>query len=166
MKTRITRVATIGVLACALAVVAARSNGWKVSGIDLSSLPGGPKAAAPEDRIYAMLDAARNGDVNAFLNSYAGQMKETVRQSITESTPAGFAKYLRDSNVAIKGVAISSPESLSDREVKLRVEYVYADRNEVQSAYLRKDGSSWKIFRVDGAERVKTLVPYGSAATE
>jgi hypothetical protein len=27
---------------------------------------------------------------------------------------------------------------------------------------LEKYGDEWKITRVDGAERVKTLVPYGS----
>jgi hypothetical protein len=44
----------------------------------------------------------------------------------------------------------------------VRVEYVYQDRNEAQTMYLEKASSGWKITRVDGAERVKTLVPYGT----
>ncbi len=46
------------------------------------------------------------------------------------------------------------------------MEYVYKDRNEVQFVYLQKEGANWKIYRVDGAERIKTLVPYGSAVTD
>jgi hypothetical protein len=46
--------------------------------------------------------------------------------------------------------------------VKLRVEYVFADRNEVQWMYLENANGSWKIARVDATERVKTLIPYGT----
>jgi hypothetical protein len=42
------------------------------------------------------------------------------------------------------------------------VEYVYQDRNEAQIMHLEKAGNDWKIARVDGAERVKTPVPYGT----
>ena len=117
---------------------------------------------SPQDAIYAMLDAARAGDVKAYLASYTGQMDAALRQSLAETTEAGFAKYLTDSNAAVKGIAISEPQPLTDREVKVRVEYVYQDRNEAQTMYLEKGASGWKIARVDGAERVKTLVPYGT----
>ena len=50
--------------------------------------------------------------------------------------------------------------------MKVQVEYVYADRNEVQFVYLIKEGRRWKISAVDSAQRVKTLVPYGSPVTE
>ncbi len=44
----------------------------------------------------------------------------------------------------------------------MRVEYVYQDRNEAQSMYLEKLSGAWKIARVEAAERVKTLIPYGT----
>jgi hypothetical protein len=87
-------------------------------------------------------------------------MEAALKQSVAET--ADFPKYLRDSNAAIKGVAISEPQTLTDREVKVRVEYVYQDRNEAQSMYLEKQPGGWKIARVDSIERVKTLVPYGT----
>lgn len=118
--------------------------------------------ATPQDAIYSMLDAARVGDTGAYLRSYTGQMEASLKQSIAETTGAGFAKYLKDANAAIKGVAISEPQPLTDREMKVRVEYVYQDRNEAQTMYLEKQPDGWKIARVDGAERVKTLVPYGT----
>jgi hypothetical protein len=118
--------------------------------------------ATPQDAIYAMLDAARLGDVRAYLAAYTGQMAADLQQTLAETTEAGFVRYLQDSNAAIRGVALSDPQTLTDREVKLRVEYVYQDRNEAQTVYLVKEPAGWKIARVESAERVKTLVPYGT----
>ena len=149
---------TIAILVIVVAVIAIRQTGWR------PSMPGrGPsREATPQDAIYAMLDAAREGDVDTYLSAYAGQMQASLKQAITESTEEGFAKYLRDSNAPIKGIAITEPEKLTDREVKVRVEYVFQDRNEVQHMYLERTGGDWLITRVDSARRIKTLVPYGT----
>jgi hypothetical protein len=165
-RDRKARVVTLAVLAAALLVVLGQKRGWNFSDLRLSGLA--PKAAAPkadptpQDAIYAMLDAARAGDVRAYLAGYTGQMEVSLKQSLAETTEPGFARYLQQSNAAIKGVAISEPQTLTDREVKVRVEYVYQDRNEAQTMYLEKGAAGWKIARVDGVERVKTLVPYGT----
>ncbi len=117
---------------------------------------------APQDAIYAMLDAARAGDVSAYVESYTAPMQAAVRQAVAETTEPAFAKYLRDTNASIKGVAVYDPEKIADSEAKVRVEYVYQDRNEVQTMYLEKGPRGWKISRADGDERVKTLIPYGT----
>ena len=141
------------VLAAAVVFAVGRKQGWKW-----------PRTAGanPQDAIYAMLDAARAGDVQAYLDAYTGQMAASLRQSLAETTRPGMARYLKETNAAIKGVAVSEPQALTDREVKVRVEYVYQDRNEAQYMYLEKAPGGWKIARVDGIERVKTLVPYGT----
>jgi hypothetical protein len=118
--------------------------------------------ATPQDAIYRMLDAARAGDGRAYLRQYAGEMEAQLRQAAAEKTEADFKSYLRTSNAEIKGVAVSEPKTLPDREVEVEVEYIYQDRNETQRMYLEKYGGEWKITRVNGAERVKTLTPYGS----
>ncbi len=162
---RKTQVATIAVLAAALGVVLAQKSGWRPSSVKVADivLPAAAKAEpSPQDAIYAMLDAARAGDVQTYLASYTGEMAVALKQSLAETTDAGFAKYLKDTNAAVKGVAISESQAVTDREVKVRVEYVYQDRNEAQMMYLEKSSTGWKIARVDGAERVKTLVPYGT----
>lgn len=152
------QVITLTVLLGAAGVAVVARSGWRLS------LPAAAvKAeATPQDAIYNMLDAARDGDVSKYLSHYTGQMEASLKQAIAESTEAGFARYLKESNAAIKGVAINEPQALTDREVKVRVEYVYQDRNEVQQMYLEKGAGPWKIARVDSAERVKTLVPYGT----
>lgn len=164
-KERIAQILTVAVLAGAALIAVGRKNNWNVPDFRSSKAiaPAAPVTdPTPQDAIYAMLDAARAGDINGYLASYTGQMETSLKQSLAETTGPAFAKYLQDSNTAIKGVAISEPQTLTDREVKVRVEYVYQDRNEAQSVYLEKVAKNWKISRVDGAERVKTLVPYGT----
>jgi hypothetical protein len=114
----------------------------------------------PEDAVYSMLDAARAGDVTKYLASHTGQMEQSLRRARSESTD--FAQYLRNSNAGIRGIAVTEPEVLSAQEVKLRVEYVFQDRNEIQFLYLEKTEAGWKISQVDSAERIKTPVPYGA----
>jgi hypothetical protein len=157
-KERKTQVMTVAVLVAAFGLVLVQKYG----SASLAPAPAPKADPAPQDAIYAMLDAARDGDVDAYLNAYTGQMQASLQQAVTESTPAGFARYLRDSNAAIKGIAISEPQPLADREMKVRVEFVYQDRNEAQAMYVEKTGEGWKIARVDGLERVKTLIPYGT----
>jgi len=143
----------------------ARQTGWNPSAASLREmLPATqPKPdPTPQDAIYAMLDSARVGDIRTYLSYYTGSMGVSLQSSIAEQGESNFARYLRETNAPIKGIAITEPQILSDREAKVRVEYVYQDRNEVQYFYLEKQGKDWKIARLDTAERVKTLVPYGT----
>ena len=50
-------------------------------------------------------------------------------------------------------------------QARIRVEYVYEDRNEVQQVELERQDGRWRISSVDSAQRVKTLVPYGTPVT-
>lgn len=162
-KQRKARLITLLILALALLAVVVKRSGIPVR--DLSRLTGSRQSkaeASPQDAIYAMLDAAREGDVEEYVAAYTGRMEASVRQAIAEKTEPEFARYLRESNAPIKGIAIMEPEQLTDREVRVRVEYVYQDRNEAQLMYLEKVVGAWKIHRVDTAERVKTLIPYGT----
>jgi len=116
----------------------------------------------PQNAIYAMLEAARAGNSSAYLSQYTGPMRERLMQAEREKGATAFAQYLQSTSADLKGVAVSEPLALSDGEAQVRVEYVYQDRNEAQIAYLEKVSGEWRIARVDGAERVKTPVPYGT----
>ena len=160
-KERKAQAVTVVVLLAALAVVLAKK--YDIPRMKMGMTRSAPKAdPTPQDAVYGMLDAARMGDVKAYMGCYTGQMATGLRQSLAETGDAGMAKYLKESNAAIKGVAIAEPQAITDREVKVRVEYVYQDRNEAQWMYLEKAPGGWKIARVDGVERAKTLVPYGT----
>jgi hypothetical protein len=150
------RILTILLLAIALAVTVVRNSNLPAA---LSRFTHRTEVT-PQDVIYAMLDAARYGDVKKYMASYAGEMSQSLAQAQAES--GDFAKYLRDSNAALKGVAVMEPQPQSEREVKVRVEYVYEDRNEAQFFFVEKTARGWKISHIEPAERVKTIIPYGT----
>ncbi len=122
---------------------------------------GSSKEVEPRDVIYAMLDAARDGIVDDYLDCYSGQMERTLRQSLEEMGSQRFSDFLRERNRDIKGIAMNAPVE-SGEEAEVRVEYVYADRNEVQEVYLQRFDGDWKIARVSDIRRVETPVPYGT----
>lgn len=153
-KRRTAQALTLAVLGIALGIAVVRKTGWH---LQESKTP-----SDPQDTIYAMLAAARAGDVKAYLFNYTGPMEAALRQSLAESSEAAFAKYLKDSQAALKGVAVSDPEVTNGSEAKLRVEYIYEDRNETQTMYLQRSSSGWKIARTEGDERIKTPIPYGT----
>ncbi len=162
-KRRKAQAITVALMAVALGVVASRNAGLSPRSLAELAPSTTPKAdPVPQDTIYAMFDAARDGDVKKYLGHYTGQMRTSLEQSAAEQGESAFSKYLKETNAPVKGIAIMEPQPLTDRETKLRVEYVYQDRNEVQVFYLEKQGKDWRIARLDSAERIKTLVPYGT----
>src|SRR5258708_18766488 len=149
------QIVTIVVLACVVGAVIVKR--WRPA---VAARPATTAETTPQDVIYAMLDAARDGDVGKYIASYTGQLETSMQQAVSDSPD--FSKYLKESNAAIKGVAIAEPQQISDREVKARVEYVFQDRNEVQFMFLEKTGRRRRTTAVRVAERIKTLVPYGT----
>jgi hypothetical protein len=148
------RIVTLLVLMGALGAVIVRNTDFRFSRLSER------QEVKPQDAIYAMLDAARNGDVARYLSSYTGEMAQALTRAKNDSPD--FAKYLRDSNAQLKGIAVMEPQAQPDGQVELRVEYVYADRNEAQFYFLSKTPDAWKISRVETSERVKTIIPYGT----
>jgi len=158
------RAVTLAVIAVAALVAIGRKADWRLPTPDAGALlSAGPQVETkPQDVIYHMLDAAGQADAAAYLGCYSGPLLRRLEQSRDEMTPAGFARYLAQTNKQIKGIAVSEPAALSEREVEVRVEFVYQDRNEAQQFFLEKSAGEWKIARVSAAERVETLVPYGT----
>lgn len=158
---------TVAIILAGLGTIAWNQGGfdriWRQTATDGTFLGiGSPaKPLEPRDAIYAMLDAARAGSVDEYLGCYAGQLERTLRQSMEEMGSQRFADFLRERNRDIKGIAMNAPEEVGS-EAQVRVEYVYADRNEVQQIYLQRQGEDWKISRVSEIQRVETPVPYGT----
>lgn len=142
---------TVAVLAGAFAMVLVQRSGWGPS-----PAPTAKPDPTPQQTIYSMLDAARSGDASAYLANFTPAMQVAV------GVESSLARDLRESSAAIKGVALTEPQAISEREVKLRVEYVFQDRNEARIMYLERSASGWKIARINPAELVQTPVPYGA----
>lgn len=132
----------------------------------MTPAPAAAVELSPQDTIYTMFDAARAGRVEEYAGQFAGELAASIAQTVAEQGRAQFAAYLERTHGPVKGLAVEAPQQLSDREAKVRTEYVYADRNEAQLVRLEREaaGKAWKIVRLERVERVKTVVPYGTPA--
>jgi hypothetical protein len=150
-----------------LSLVFLRTHGWRLPGgvRDLFS-HARARPSTPEDTVYGMLDAARAGDPGLYLDTFSGPLQQQIQQAIRESGKTQFAAYLSAQSSSFQSVALSVADQPSDVEARLRVEYVYANRNEVQSFHLKKSGGRWKIVGISGTDLIKTLIPYGTAVTD
>lgn len=159
-KERQAQIVTVLILAATMAVVLVRRTNVGASFATLVER----SDPMPQDAVYAMLDAGKEGNVEKYLSSHTGQMEQSLRRAIAES--ADFAQYLRSSSAAVKGIAVNEPEWLSDTRVKVRVEFVFADRNEVQFLVVERTPAGWKIARVDSATHLEAPTPYGTKVEE
>ena len=125
-----------------------------------------PVESGPESAIWRMVDASRAADPEKYLACYSGEMERQLRQNYREMGAERFQEYLAGTHRQIKGIAVSPPQMSSAGEGRVEVEYVYQDRNEKQQVVVRREGGQWKIVQVESAERIKTLVPYGTPVTE
>ena len=136
---------------------------WKQGAFDrVAAVSVEPVAPQPQDPVYETLDAVREGDLPKYIAAHTGAMLTALQRAIREIGEARLLQSLKERNAPLKGIAVLEPVPLSDREIKLQVEYVYADRNEIQIYYLEKSADRWKIARVDGTQRIETLIPYGT----
>ena len=123
-------------------------------------------AQTPEGGVYKMLDAARIGNVEAYLDCFSGDMQRQLSQVIKETSATQFSSYLIAQNTAFTGVAVSVIDRPDAQTARVRVEYVFSKRNEVQDISLRNIDRKWKILKVASSEQIKTLIPYGTRVTD
>ena len=160
-KESVARVITVGVLAGALGFVALRNRPSAASPALVAATA--PALETPvQDAVYAMFESAKAGNVSAYVEAYGGSLKGSIEQSLAEQGGEKFAAYLRAQTQAVKGLAVQEPRKLSEAQARIQVEYVYQDRNETQWLTLDKSAGAWKITRIEAAQRIRTLVPYGT----
>jgi hypothetical protein len=164
-RIRLKAVLTIVILAIVFFLLVARQKNWDLVQ-DARSLYKPAPPQTPEDGIYKMLDAARAGNVNAYVDCFLGDMRQQVLQIVKETSTTQFSKYLISQNAAFTGVAVSITQRPDPQTAQVRVEYVYSQRNEVQNVSLRNVDGEWKIFKVAGSDQIKTLIPYGPRVTD
>jgi hypothetical protein len=150
-----------------LSLLFLRAHNWRVpANVTNIFSRSRPHLQTPEDTVYGMLDAARAGDTAVYVDTFSGPLQQQIQQVIRESGKTHFASYLTAQSSSFQSVALSVADQPSDVEARLRVEYVYANRNEVQTFHLKKSGGHWKIAGISGTDQIKTLIPYGTAVTD
>ena len=144
-----------------------RTHDWKLPSAATSLFSRQAQSTAtPQDAVYGMLDAARAGNTSVYVDTFSGPLQQQVQQVVREGGKAQFASYLTRQSASFQSVALSVTDQPSDVEARVRVEYVYVNRNEVQIFHLRKVGSRWRIVGVSSTDLTKTLIPWGTAVTD
>ncbi|MBM4044138.1 MAG: hypothetical protein FJ279_03420 [Planctomycetes bacterium] len=129
--------------------------------------PATPQAfGKPEDPVWAMFQAAKDGNVQAYLNCFADEIRARLDREAQEMRPERFGGYLRQGSKDVLGIAVSDLEKLREDEARMRVELTFRDRNEVQKFAVRKLRNGWKIKDMTEAQRVKPVIPYGTKVFE
>ena len=145
---------TLAVLAGVLAIALIRRNA--ASGKETTAPP------EPQDTVYAMFYAARAGDLKSYRSAFTGPMAASLAQALSESSEKEFVRNLIDSNAAVKGIAVSTPQPPGRDDASVRVEYVYSDHDEIQIVHLARTSAGWKIAATEGDQRITIPVPYGT----
>jgi len=156
MKQRLPAIITVLLIISAIAFFAKRDRTTSTSKAPVT----------PEDVIWHMLDAAREGDVDAYLDCFDGALKSNLQRTAAEMGEAQFSQYLKRLNGEMTGIAVSDFEQVSQNEATLRVEFVFRGKNEAQKHHFRLVNGVWKIEKLDGAEQIKSLTTYGSDVIE
>jgi len=157
MKKRLPAIVTFALIAAALALLTQRERlaNWRLETT---------AAATPEDTIWRMSDAAREGDARTYIDCFSGALKQTLQKTAAEMGEAQFSQYLNKLNDEMTGIAVSDLERMNEQTATLNVEFVYRGKNETQKHHFTRVDGVWKIDRVDAAEHVKPLLPYGAEA--
>lgn len=121
-----------------------------------------PLESCPEDVIWAMVRACQKGDPQAYLNCFGGELRRRLERLVKEEGKEAFRHYLQRLFTPIKGLAVFPPEEVGEGTVKVKVELVFVDHNEVQTFRLRQTGKGWEIVGISPPEYYLPPIPYGT----
>ncbi|MYF05352.1 MAG: hypothetical protein F4230_10395 [Holophagales bacterium] len=121
----------------------------------------GTAAGDPSDVFWEMVDVSREGSTDAYLDLFAGEVREQLETVRDEMGETAFQQYLRQRVAGLKGVAVTGREDLGNT-VRLEVEYVREASYETQSLDLRVARGQWRIVALGPTHEREPPVPYGT----
>jgi hypothetical protein len=122
--------------------------------------------ASPTDCIRAMSRFSREGRVDEYLDCFTGDLRTKLEQARDEMEPGAFAELLRRRAEPVRGIAISDQNAVDEMTTRVKVEWVFENRNESQAVTLRKVNGLWKIAAMTEAQFEKPKIPYGTKVSE
>jgi hypothetical protein len=115
-----------------------------------------------------MFQAAEQGDVDAYLDCFAGQQRQRLGSEVRQQGKADFAASLRSALDTLKGRAISGSGKAApdDRRATLTVERVYERHTERQDYHFVRDSFGWRIESVGTTQELQPPIRYGTPVFE
>lgn len=116
----------------------------------------------PDSVIWEMIDACRRGDVDAYLNCFTGDLRKRLEKVASEQGKEKFSDYLKEMLQPIKNIALQQAKGFAKGDQAIVADFVFADRTERQTFWVRRTKEGWKIVGVEATKPVPVLVPYGT----
>src|SRR5262245_35938305 len=76
-----------------------RLSGWQL---------GKRSVATPEDVVWRMSDATREGDVQTYLDCFGGALKQNLQKTADDMGESQFSQYLKKRSDEVTGIAVSN----------------------------------------------------------
>jgi len=147
---------TIALLAAGLALALRERLPEATSAARGEDVAGEPRAVFRE-----MVRTSRAGEANAYLDLFAGPVREQLETVRNEMGEPAFENYLRQRFVDLVGYAVTDEEKVGD-VVRLEVEYVREASYVVQYLDFRASRGRWRIVAVGPVHERQPPVPYGT----
>jgi hypothetical protein len=127
---------------------------------------GTPAPAHPaEGRVQALMESAGRGDVTAYLDAFAGPLRQRLDREVSQRGRDLFADDLTRASKRRKSHAVFSAEPEGPDSARVVVEAVYPDRNERQSYRVEQQpGGAWLVTSVETVRSHEPKSRYGAPA--
>ena len=112
--------------------------------------------------VYAMLDAADEGDTREYLRWFAGKKGRELKATADERGQEQFGQALAQVNAGIKGIVLYEVEEVSRSRVEMKCELIFQDHNEKQLVKLEQSRAGWRITELEALGSFQMARPYGS----
>ena len=118
--------------------------------------------SAAADCIHNMLRYSREGRTAEYLDCFEPKLRAKLEGERDAMKAGEFADYLRRRAQPVRGFACSDETVLDENTNRIKVEWVFEDRNEIQLFSLKRIDGVWKIADMTEAQYKKPSVPYGT----
>jgi hypothetical protein len=117
-----------------------------------------------EGRVRDLLAAAAEGDVPAYLDSFAEPLRGRLAREVEGRGREAFAADLKSASLARKGHAVFAAEPDGPAAALVTVESVYPDRNERQTYRVEQTPAGWLVAGVEPVKSRQPAAKYGAPA--
>ena len=115
-------------------------------------------------RLDALLESAVAGDVDRYLASFDGPLRDRLTREVNERGRQAFADDLREATRARKSHAVFAVEPEGEGVARITVETVYTDRNDRQTYHLTQGPGGWLVTDVETLRGHVPKARYGAPA--
>ncbi|MBW3539468.1 MAG: hypothetical protein KY476_04290 [Planctomycetes bacterium] len=109
-----------------------------------------------------MLDSARRGDVDGWLNLFAGDARETLAAEVREKTRELAAAELKAAEADLKSFVTTGHQRLGEAAVEMVLERIYPRHTDRHRVRLERTADGWRIVETEPIERSAPEIPYGT----